>query len=278
MDPLSGLLHESLSELQEGSFQVDFFFAEQGECEVCGDKFCGEAAVVFDVGFQCGFDELVFCDGDFFNAVELFQQSCGGIGPLFDSNVQQDSLPCFAHDFGDVAIDDHMAFLDHTDSGTDVCQFREDVAADDDGFSHLPQSSEEISDLNAGSRVQSAGGFIQQQHLWIVEQCACESDALSLSARQFVDHGISFEGHVDKFEFFFDDFASSFGHDAVSGGEEFEVFDDGHIIVHAEEVGHETDESADFFLVGVDGFSADVGFAVIGCQQCGDHPHGGGFA
>ncbi|GDX91751.1 hypothetical protein LBMAG46_17580 [Planctomycetia bacterium] len=187
-------------------------------------------------------------------------------------------MPCLAHDFGDVAIDDHVAFFNHSDSRTHVCQFRQDMAADDDSFAHLSESSEEISDFDAGAGVQSAGGLIQQQHLRVVQQCAGQSDALSLSAGQFVDHGIAFEGHIDKFKFFFNDFAPSLGNDAIGGGEEFEVFHDGHIVVDAEEVGHEADQSADFFLVCVDGFSADVGFTVIGREECGDHPHGGGFA
>lgn len=176
------LLHESAGELQEGGFEIDFFFAEEQECEVGVDQSGGDGAVVFDGGFQSCFDDLVFGDGHLFDAVKLFEEFSGLIGAFADADLQEDALTGFSHDFGDVAIDDHVTFLDHANAGADICEFGEDVAADDDSFLHFAQSAEEPADFDASSGVKSAGGFIEEEDFGVMEECASESDALSLSA------------------------------------------------------------------------------------------------
>lgn len=271
------LLHEAAGQLEKCSFEVDFFFAEESESKVGLNESSWNAAVVFDGRFESCFEQLVFGDGDFFDAIELFEESGGGVGAFADTDLQEDSLSGLSHDFSDVSVNDHIAFFDHTDARADICQFRQNVAADDHRFLHFAQPAKESADFDTSTGIESAGRFIEKQDLRIMQKSACESDSLGLAAREFVYHGVAFEGHVNKLEFFFDDFAATMAIDAVSGCEEFEIFDDGHVVVYAKEVRHEADESANFLLICVNGFSADIGFAVVRCQQRCDHSHGGCF-
>ena len=66
--------------------------------------------------------------------------------------------------------------------------------------------------------------------------------------------------------------------DAIGGRKEFEVFDDLHVIVDAEEVGHVADQAADLFGMRIDGIATDVGFAPAGAEQRGDDSHRGRLA
>ena len=152
------------------------------------------------------------------------------------------------------------------------------MAADDDGLLHLAELLEQVANFDAGARVKSAGGFVEQQHLRLVQQHASEADALRLSARQLIDHRVSFECHVNEFEFVLADLSASGAVDAIGGGEEFEVLDDGHVVVHAEEVGHEANQATDFLRVGVDRLAADVRLAVIRREQRRQHAHRCGLA
>jgi hypothetical protein len=58
----AGLLNEAAGELQEGGFEVDFFFSEEEESEAGLNQSGGDGAVVFDGGFKCCLDDLIFGD------------------------------------------------------------------------------------------------------------------------------------------------------------------------------------------------------------------------
>ena len=107
-----------------------------------------------------------------------------------------------------------------------------------------------------------------------MQQHAGKPDPLRLAARQLVDHRVTFERHVDQFQFFLDDLAALVRNHAISRGEEFQVLDDRHVFVHAEEVRHETDQPSNLLGVGVDRFAADVRLAIVGLQQRREHAHG----
>ena len=63
--------------------------------------------------------------------------------------------------------------------------------------------------------------------------------------------------------------------DSITGSEKLEVFHDGHVVVHAEEIGHVADEAPYFLRVRVNRFAADIGLAVIGALESREHTHGG---
>jgi len=66
--------------------------------------------------------------------------------------------------------------------------------------------------------------------------------------------------------------------DVVGGGEELEVFEDGQVLVAAEEVGHVADVAADEVAVAVDRLAHDQCLAAGRREQAGDDLHGGRFA
>ena len=142
----------------------------------------------------------------------------------------------------------------------------------------LAQPLEQVADLDAGPGVETARRFVEQQHLRLVQERSGQTDALRLPAGQLVDHRVALERHVDQLEFFLANFASRRAIDAVRGCEELQVFHHRHVVVDAEEVGHVADEAADFLRVGIDRLAADIGLAVVGVEQRGDHPHRRGFA
>ena len=66
--------------------------------------------------------------------------------------------------------------------------------------------------------------------------------------------------------------------DAIGGGEEFEILDDLHVVIDAEEIGHVADEAADFLRVAIDRVAADVRLAVSRIEQRRQDLHRGRLA
>ncbi len=48
------------------------------------------------------------------------------------------------------------------------------MAGDDNRFPHLSQASQQVAHFDTSSRVETAQGFIQQEHGWVVKQHASE--------------------------------------------------------------------------------------------------------
>ena len=55
-------LHKPFGELQEGGFQIDFFFAKEGDGGSALNQCRGKIAVVFHIWFQGYFNQLLFPD------------------------------------------------------------------------------------------------------------------------------------------------------------------------------------------------------------------------
>jgi len=271
------LLHETFGQFHEGSFEVEFFFAEEEELEAFLNQLGRDFAVVEDSVLQGDQQDAVLVFGDGFDGGHLFEEfgSFGLVGG--DPDIQDDRLADLLHDLIDLAVDEEDSLFDHADLITDVGKLRKNVAGDDDGLVEFAKPLKQVADFDADAGVETAGRFVEEENLRFVEEYAGEADALRLTAGELIDHRIALVGHVDEFEFFFADLAAVRTVDAVGRGEEFEVFNDLHVIIDAEEVGHIADESADFLRMGIDRFSADVGFAVIGIEEGGQHAHGRGL-
>jgi hypothetical protein len=78
-----------------------------------------------------------------------------------------------------------------------------------------------------------------------VQQSASEPEPLRHAAREAGDERIALVSQVDELENFLADFLARSPFDSIGGGKELEVFDDLHVVVDAEEVGHVTDDAAD---------------------------------
>ena len=95
---------------------------------------------------------------------------------------------------------------------------------------------------------------------------------------RLVTQRVALVAEVDQVEHFVADFAARGAFDAIGGGEELEVLDHLHVVVHAEEVGHVADQPADFLGMGVDRVAADAGLAPGRLQERGQDAHRRGLA
>src|SRR5207253_269868 len=177
-----------------------------------------------------------------------------------------------------VFVHQQLAALDDADLVAHVGELGKDVAGNHDRFSHLAELADDTADFDADTRVEAAGGFVQQQDLRVVQQYTGQTEALIHAAGETGGHGIALVSEAHELEDVVADFAAFFAPNAIGGGEEFEVLDDFHVVVDAKKVGHEADESADLLGLGVDRIAADIGFTPGGIEQRGEHPHGGGLA
>ena len=100
-----------------------------------------------------------------------------------------------------------------------------------------------------------------------------EAEPLGHPAREAGDEGVALVGQVDEFEHFLADLLPCGAFDPVGGGEEFEVFDDLHVVINTEEVGHVADGAADVLGTGVDRVAANGCLAPGRVQERGEDPH-----
>ena len=73
---------------------------------------------------------------------------------------------------------DQLSLFDDGDAIAEGFQFAEDMGGNEDGFAHLLQLLQDGHHLDAGPRVEAAGGLVQQEHLRIVDQHARQTEPL----------------------------------------------------------------------------------------------------
>lgn len=179
---------------------------------------------------------------------------------------------------GDRAAVNELAFFDDGDAVAEVLEFAEDVGGDENGFSHALEFLEDGHHFNAGSGVKSAGGFVEEKKLGVVNEDAGEAESLLHAAAKGADEGALFVRQSDEFEHVFDGVFALFGGDFVAGAEEVEVFGNFHVFVDAEEVGHVADEVTDGIGVAGDVVAEYLGAAFAGGKEGGEDAERGGFA
>ena len=133
--------------------------------------------------------------------------------------------------------------VDDRDARAELLELGEDVAADEDRLAERPQLAEELAQLDAGPRVETGGRLVEEQHLRVVDERVGEAEALLHAARQALDVGVALVAEVDEVEQVADHLAPAGGRDAVAAGEEVEVLPDLHVVVDAEDVGHEAEDA-----------------------------------
>ena len=126
--------------------------------------------------------------------------------------------------------------------------------------------------------IEPAGRLVEQQHLRIVQQHAGQAEPLRHAAGKARGQRVALVVQVDQVEHFVADLPPLGPVDPIGGGEELEILDHLHVVVDAEEIGHEADQPADFLRPGVDRVAADVGLAPGGIEQRGQDLHRGGLA
>lgn len=162
--------------------------------------------------------------------------------------------------------------------GAQIGQIGEDVRANQDGFALIAQFVEQGAQLDAGARVEAACGLIEHQDVGVMQECACEAEALGHTAGETHDEGVFFVRKVDKRQHIVDEGGAGSRRYVVTARIKVEVFESGHRLVDAKDVGHKADTLADSIGVLRDRHAVDHDVAATqGCQG-GEHAHGGGFA
>ena len=88
---------------------------------------------------------------------------------------------------GGAVVDQHAA-VDEEDRVAHLGQLGEDVRTDEDRLALARQQPHELLELDPRLRVQPGGGFVQQQHVRIVQQRAAQAEPLRHALGKLVHH------------------------------------------------------------------------------------------
>ena len=161
----------------------------------------------------------------------------------------------------------HLPRLDDADARAELAEFMEDVAGNQDRFSHRLQFLEQLAHLDAGAGIEAARRFVEQQQLGIVQEHARQAEALLHPARERIDRRIGFLRQVGEREHVAHDGLAPRGFDGVGGGEEMQVFSRGQVVIHAEEIRHVADLPAHALRIACDVDPRDRHQAARGLEQ-----------
>ena len=86
------------------------------------------------------------------------------------------------HDILDVSCFYEFPVIHNTDAVAHLCQLRQNMGTDHNGFSHAAQILQKFFHLHTRTRVQTGIRFIQHQKGRIVDECPCHTQPLLHSA------------------------------------------------------------------------------------------------
>ena len=152
------------------------------------------------------------------------------------------------------------------------------MGGDENGFAFFGENTDEVLELDAGLGVEAGGGLVHDEDLGVVEKGAPESEALGLAFGKLVRKAIGQGAEVGELHHFFDAAAAFVILETEGAGVEVEVFQDRHVVVVPEVIGHPADERTHFVGVVNDIDPTDFGRSHGGVVEGGENPHGGGFS
>src|SRR3972149_5325576 len=109
-------------------------------------------------------------------------------------------------------------------------------------------------------------------------QGACQAQPLFHAPGKLVDEVLPSVVELDQLEEIVDQTVALVFRDLVARGEEVKVLPDLHVVIHAEEVGHISDQPPNPARVLADRLACHPGVPAARLQQRGQHPNGAGFA
>ena len=151
--------------------------------------------------------------------------------------------------------------VDDADHGAELGELGKDVARDDDRLAHALELFQDLAHLDARTGVEAGSRLVQEQDCRVVDQGARQADPLLQTSRQGVDELVLAFGQADEREQVIHDRLSPSLLLPVARRVEVEVFADGQLVVHAEEIRHVADARVHFFPVPGHVGAVDEGFA-----------------
>ncbi len=124
------------------------------------------------------------------------------------------------------------------------------IRADEDGFAHASKLADDFHEFDPRAGVKAAGGFIQEEQRWIVDQHAGEADALLHAAGQAPDQIVAARFHVGQSQHIPDNAGAFLDVHAIGGGEKIQIFLHRHLAIQAEVVRHEAGLAPHIFVIG----------------------------
>ena len=189
-----------------------------------------------------------------------------------DPDPQHGAGPQPPLDVRDAALGEHLAAVHDRDARAQLLELGQDVARDEDRLAERAQLAQELAQLHPGPRVEAGGRLVEEQHRRVVDEGVGQAQPLLHAARQALDVRVALLAQVDELEEVADHPPAARGRQAVAAGEEVEVLPDLHVVVHAEDVGHEPDDPADRGRIVAHRGTGDLRVAVRGAQERREHP------
>ena len=89
-------------------------------------------------------------------------------------------------EFGEGSFAEELAVVDDADAVAEFFDFGHDVAGKDDGFALFAAAADELDDVAGGEDVEAESGFVEDHDGGIVNDAACDGDALFHAGGEFV--------------------------------------------------------------------------------------------
>ena len=96
----------------------------------------------------------------------------------------------------DVPAGQQSAVFDDAHAVADVGQLGQDVAGNKNRLAKALQPTQEITHLDSGTWVEAAGGFVEEQHLRVVQEHASQAQSLRHSSRKTRDKFVSLHRQI----------------------------------------------------------------------------------
>ena len=152
------------------------------------------------------------------------------------------------------------------------------MGGDEDGRAVVGEFVEEIPDLLTVDGIEAGGWFVEEEDGWLVEEGGGDGEELFEATGEGAGEGESMGGEIDGFEEELDAGRDLGRGDAVSGGEEAEIFEDGEIVIEAKFLGDVAEERANLGAMEPGIEASDGGGTGGGFGEAGEHLDGGGFS
>jgi len=101
-------------------------------------------------------------------------------------------------DVGYAAGGEDASPIDDRDARAQLLELGEDVAADEDRLAQRAQLAEQLTQLDAGARVEAGGRFVEEQHGRVVDERVGEAEPLLHASAEGLDGGLTLVGEVDQ--------------------------------------------------------------------------------
>ena len=119
------------------------------------------------------------------------------------------------------------------------------MAGDNQRAAFGRQTQQNLAHFDPSFRIQSVGGFVQNQNFRVMQQCAGDANSLLHAVAEAFHKTILHPGGVGQFQNLGNPLAACLAGDTKCCSKEIQIFAHPHVVVRTELVGHIADQFAD---------------------------------